>query len=237
MAKAEQEKIRETGQQHPSYMWAPTKDRPKTMLCLLLLFSSPNPRPPCRQTACSRKSTSHCTAHYSAPRQGGICNTFYNKDVFFKDAHLGFLKSWQNYVFLKRRKKSSHAKHTQPPPNGSDAWTVKHTRWQMASGDLLNNRLGCQCPLVSNLCREFGNCCLRLEYFLANTFNHLLGGFLIQNEIAKPSSRSLRRRLVFLVPGSVCVCVCCGGEVMRGREGRFRNSPEPAGSRPAYLSF
>lgn len=93
----------------------------------------------------------------------------------------------------------------------------------MASGDLLNNRLGCQWPLVSNLCRGFGNGCLRLEYFLANTFNHLLDGFLIQNRDCKTKFPTPEREVV--IPG------------LGGWGGRFWNSPEPAGSHPAYLSF
>lgn len=56
-------------------------------------------------------------------------------------------------------------KPRQPPPSGCYAWTVKCTRKQMASCDLLNHRLGCQGSPVSNLCREFGNCCLKLNIF------------------------------------------------------------------------
>lgn len=63
------------------------------------------------------------------------------------------------------------------PSSNREVYTV--TQSQMASGDLLNNRLGCQGSLGPGSVGNLETVALTLEYFPANTFNYLLVSFLI----------------------------------------------------------
>ena len=108
----------------------------------------------------------------------------------------------------------------------------------MAFCDLLNNRLSSQRSLVSSLCREFGLRCLTLEYFLANTFNHLLDCFLISNW-AKQNSQTPEGTVV--VPGSGGLfwdsLGCAGHQLMHLAFFRVGRTSVPANYFPGCLDL